>query len=79
MVLIEKEVTRIDKNAEKITKIYLTYYNLLIVQDLWPSHYQILSKIFMKEFIELRVCKYFELKILGEYHDLYVENDAQYC
>ena len=30
----------------------------------------------MKEFIELRVCKYFELKILGEYHDLYVENDA---
>ena len=30
MVLIEKEVTRIDKNAEKITKIYLTYYNLLI-------------------------------------------------
>ena len=34
MVLTEKEVTRIDKNAEKITKIYLTYYNLLIVQDL---------------------------------------------
>ena len=33
----------------------------------------------MKEFIALRVCKYFELKILGEYHDLYVENDAQYC
>ena len=23
-----------------------------------------------------RVCKYFELKILGEYHDLYVQSDA---
>ena len=27
----KKEVTRIDKNGEEITKIYLTYYNLLIV------------------------------------------------
>ena len=28
---------------------------LLIVQDLWQAHYQILSIIFLKEFIELNV------------------------
>ena len=33
--------------------IYLSYYNLLIVQDLWQVHYQILSIIFLKRFIEL--------------------------
>ena len=33
-VPIEKEVTRIDKNGEEITKNLLTYYNLLIAQDL---------------------------------------------
>ena len=40
---------------KKIQKIYLTYYSLLIVQDLWRAHYQILSIIFLKEFIELNV------------------------
>ena len=40
---------------KKLQKIYLTYYNLLIVQDLWQAHYQILSIIFLKEFIELNV------------------------
>ena len=40
---------------KKLHKIYLTYYNLLIVQDLWQAHYQILSIIFLKEFIELNV------------------------
>ena len=39
----------------KLQKIYLTYYNLLIVQDLWQAHYQIFSIIFLKEFIELIV------------------------
>ena len=39
----------------KLQKIYLTYYNLLIAQDLWQAHYQILSIIFLKEFIELNV------------------------
>ena len=39
----------------KLQKIYLTYYNLLIVQDLWQAHYQIFSIIFLKEFIELNV------------------------
>ena len=32
-VLIEKEVTRIDKMEKKLRKIYLTYYKLLIAQD----------------------------------------------
>ena len=41
----------------KLQKIYLTYYNLLIVQDLWQAHYQILSIIFLKEFIELNANK----------------------
>ena len=48
-VPIEKEVKRIDKNGEEI------YYNLLIAQDLWQVHYQILSIIFLKEFIEYNV------------------------
>ena len=40
---------------EKLQQIYLTYYSLLIVQDLWQAHYQILSIIFLKEFIELNL------------------------
>ena len=39
----------------KLQKLYLTDYNLLAAQDLWQAHYQILSIIFLKEFIELRV------------------------
>ena len=35
--------------------MYLRYYNLLIAQDLWQAHYQILSIISLKEFIELLV------------------------
>ena len=42
---------------KKLQKIYLTYYNLLIVQDLWQAHYQILSIIFLKKFIEFNVTK----------------------
>ena len=49
-VPIEKEVTKIDKNG-KVRKIYLTHYSLLIAQDLWQAHYQILSIIFLKEFV----------------------------
>ena len=60
IVTVDKEVTRINKNWEEITKIisytlYLTYYNLLIVQDSCQAHYQILPIIFLKEFIELSV------------------------
>ena len=41
--------------GQKLQKIYLTYYNLLIVQDFWEAHYQILSVIFLKEFIKLNI------------------------
>ena len=39
----------------KLQKIYLTYYSLLIAQDLWRVHSQILSIIFLKEFIKLNL------------------------
>ena len=51
---IEKEVRGIDENGKEVTK-NLIYYNLLTAQDLQQAHYQILSKIFLKEFIELNV------------------------
>ena len=54
-VPIEKEVTKLIKMLKKLQKIYLPYYNFLIVQDLWQAHYQIFSIIFLKEFIELNV------------------------
>ena len=38
-----------------IKKVYHTYYNLMIAHDFWQAHYQILSTIFLKEFIELNV------------------------
>ena len=47
IVLIEKDVTRIDRNEEEITK------KLLVAQDLWQAHYQILSIIFLKELINV--------------------------
>ena len=40
---------------KKLQKIYFTYYSLLIAQDLWQVHYQILSIIFLKKFVELNV------------------------
>ena len=39
----------------KSQKIYLTYYSLLTVQDLWRAHYKILSIISLKEFIVFNV------------------------
>ena len=42
---------------KKSQKIYPTDYNLLIVQDLWQAHNQILLIIFLKEFIKLNVNK----------------------
>ena len=36
-------------------KIFLTYYNLLIEQDLWEAHYQILAIMFLKKFMKLNV------------------------
>ena len=40
---------------KKSQKTYFTYYNLLNTQDLWQSHHQIFSIIFLKELIELHV------------------------
>ena len=40
---------------KNLQKLYVTYYNLLIAQDLGQAHYQILSIIFLKKFIELNV------------------------
>ena len=41
----------------KMQKIYLTYYIILIAHDLWHIHYQIMSIIFLKEFIKLSLNK----------------------
>ena len=38
-----------------LQKIYLSYYKLLMAQDLWRAHYQIFSIIFLKESVELNV------------------------
>ena len=54
-VPIETEVTWNDTNGEELKKIHLTYYKLLILQDLWQSLHQILSIIFLKKLIELNV------------------------
>ena len=48
----KKKLIKIEK---KLQKLYLTYYNLLIAQDLWQANYQVLSIIFLKEFIKLKV------------------------
>ena len=50
---MQKEVTKTDKNGEQLQKNI--YNSLLIAQDLWQAHYQILSIIFLKKFIELNV------------------------
>ena len=54
-VPIEKKSQKFIKNEKKIQTINLTYYNFLKVKDLLQAHYQILSLIFLKEFIELNV------------------------
>ena len=38
---------------KKLQKTYIANFNLLIAQHLWQGHYQILSTVFVKEFIEL--------------------------
>ena len=52
-ILIEKEVTRIDKNGGEITKNIS--YILKFIDSARFIHYQILTIIFLKEFIELNV------------------------
>ena len=40
---------------KKLQKMYLTYYSLLIAQDLWAVHDQTLSIIYLKEFITVNI------------------------
>ena len=40
---------------KKLQKINLTFYSLLIAQDLWQAHYKILLIIYLKDFAELSV------------------------
>ena len=47
---------------EKKLQKYLTDYNLLTEQDLWQVYYQILSILFLYEFIKLTVNKYTMMK-----------------
>ena len=58
------QFTCLGQSTYKIYKLYgkwrkkykqYNYHNLLIAQDLLQAHYQILSIIFLKEFIELNV------------------------
>ena len=51
----KKNLYKLIKMKEKLQKIYPRYYNLLIVQDLWQAHCQILLIIFLKELTELNV------------------------
>ena len=46
----------------KLQKIYLTHYSLLIAQDLLQVHYQILLIIYLKDFIELNVIQNMMIK-----------------
>ena len=59
---------------KKLQKIYLRYQNLLIGQDLWEAHYQILSIIFLKEFTKIK-CKYG----LNDKNEKLVELHAKYA
>ena len=56
-VPVTKEVTRIDKNAKEKYKNHEPFtikdYHLLIAEDLWQAHYELLLIILLKEFIEL--------------------------
>ena len=49
----------------KYQKIYLTYYNLLIAQNLLQFLYEILLIIFQREFIKLNVNTDMAIKNVG--------------
>ena len=46
----------------KLQKTYLTNYNLMMAQDLWQTHYQVLLIILMKKLIKLTVNIYMVVK-----------------
>ena len=52
---IEKEVTRINKNGEEATRNIFCILQYIDCIRLRQAHYQILSIIFLNEFIELNV------------------------
>ena len=54
---MEEKLQEMIKMEKKLQKIYLTYYNLVIAQDLWQAHYQILLIMFLTKFIELNLNK----------------------
>ena len=51
-VLIEKEVTRIDKNGEEIAKNISHILQIIDRARLWLAHYQLLSIIILMKFIK---------------------------
>ena len=51
----KKKFQELIKTEKKLQEIYVTYYDLLIAQDSWQAHYQILPMFFLKEFVELNV------------------------
>ena len=51
-VPIEKELIKMKK---KLQKVYLSWYNLLTVQDVWQVLHKILLIIYLKVFVELNV------------------------
>ena len=54
-VPIEKKLQELIKMEIKLQIIYPKYYNFMIAQHLWQAHCQILSIMFLKEFIKLNV------------------------
>ena len=51
-VLIEKEVTRIDKNGEEIAKNISHILQIIDSARLWLAYYQLLSIIILMKFIK---------------------------
>ena len=51
---IEKLI-KMEKKLKKISRLQFPDHNLLITQDLWQVHYQILLIILLKEFIKVKV------------------------
>ena len=54
-VAIKKEVKNIDKDGNQSVATITFKKNLLIVQDIWQVHYQILLIISQSEFMKLNV------------------------
>ena len=54
-VSIERKLQELVKMEKILQKSYLTECNLLIAQNLWQAHYQILLIILLKKFIKSNV------------------------